>query len=78
MQYHKSKDIKLAAYGPQLPITKFPGGPLDSLLDQLAKKYAVSTGEILLRWVIDQGIVAGQYAQACDRPRNADEASHNQ
>ena len=59
IQYHKSKDIKVAAYGPQLPITKFKGGPLDPILEQLAKKYAVSPGEILLRWVIDQGIVAG-------------------
>ncbi|KPI34989.1 NAD/NADP-dependent indole-3-acetaldehyde [Cyphellophora attinorum] len=56
--YHKSKDIKLAAYGPQLPVTRFTGGPLDPILESLAKKYAVNPGEILLRWVIDQGIVA--------------------
>lgn len=56
--YHKNKDIKLAAYGPLLPITKASGGPLDPLLASLAKKYAVSPGEILLRWVIEQGIVA--------------------
>lgn len=34
------------------------GGPLDPLLDKLAKKYAVNPGEILLRWVIDQNIAA--------------------
>ncbi|KAK5056647.1 hypothetical protein LTR84_012179 [Exophiala bonariae] len=56
--YHKNKDIKIAAYGPLLPITKASGGPLDPLLASLAKKYAVSPGEILLRWVIDQDIVA--------------------
>jgi diketogulonate reductase-like aldo/keto reductase len=55
--YHKSKDIKVAAYGPQLPITKLKGGPLDGLLDQLGKKYAVGPGEILIRWAIEQGIV---------------------
>lgn len=58
LAYHKNKDIKLAAYGPLIPITKGSGGPLDPLLDSLAKKYAVNPGEILLRWVIDQGIVA--------------------
>lgn len=58
LTYHKSKDIKLAAYGPLLPITKLDGGPLNPLLDRLAKKYAVKSSEVLLRWVIDQGIVA--------------------
>jgi diketogulonate reductase-like aldo/keto reductase len=58
LSYHKSKDIKVAAYGPLLPLTKLAGGPLEPLLERLAKKYAVNPGEVLLRWVIDQGIVA--------------------
>ncbi|KIV92630.1 hypothetical protein PV10_03904 [Exophiala mesophila] len=58
LAYHKNKDIKVAAYGPLIPITRGSGGPLDPLLDSLAKKYAVNPGEILLRWVIDQGVVA--------------------
>ena len=57
LSYHKNKDIKVSAYSPLLPITTGPGGPLDPLLDTLAKKYAVSPGEILLRWVIEQGVV---------------------
>lgn len=56
--YHKSKDIKLAAFGPLLPLTKLNGGPLNPMLETLGKKYAVGPGEILLRWVMDQGIVA--------------------
>lgn len=56
--YHKNKDIKLSAYAPQVPVTKASDGPLTPLLEQLAKKYAVNPGEILLRWVLDQGIVA--------------------
>ena len=55
--YHKNKDIKLAAYGPQVPITKVQSGPLEPILTKLAKKYAVNPGEILLRWCLDQGIV---------------------
>jgi len=55
--YHRNKDIKLAAYAPQVPITKVSDGPLTPVLEQLAKKYAVNPGEILLRWVLDQGIV---------------------
>lgn len=58
VQYHKNKDIKLSAYSPQAPITKAPEGPLTPVLEKLAKKYAVNPGEILLRWCIDQNVVA--------------------
>lgn len=57
VQYHKNKDIRVAAYGPLIPIVKKAGGPLDPKLNELAKKYAVNPGEILLRWVIDMGVV---------------------
>ena len=49
--------ITIAAYAPQSPITKARPGPLDSVLDALARKYAVNEGEILLRWCIDKGAV---------------------
>ena len=55
--YHKNKNIAVAAYGPLTPITKAKGGPLDQLLEKLARKYAVDPGEVLLRWCIDQGVV---------------------
>lgn len=56
--FHKNNDIRVAAYGPLAPYVKAKDGPLTPLLEELAKKYAVSPGEILLRWVIDQNIVA--------------------
>ena len=58
IQYHKNKDIKLSAYSPQVPITKASEGPLTPILEKLAKKYAVNPGEILLRWCLDQNVVA--------------------
>jgi len=57
LAYLKSKDIRVAAYGPLVPIVKAKGGPLDPLLHTLAKKYAVGPGEILLRWSIEQNVV---------------------
>jgi diketogulonate reductase-like aldo/keto reductase len=57
LSYHKNKNIAVAAYGPLVPVTRAKGGPLDPLLEKLARKYAVSPGEILLRWCIDQGVV---------------------
>ena len=56
--YHKNKNIAVAAYAPLVPVTKAKGGPLDQLLEKLARKYAVGPEEILLRWCIDQGFVA--------------------
>ena len=57
LAYHKNKNIAVAAYGPLTPVTKATDGPLSRPLEDLARKYAVSPGEILLRWCIDQGIV---------------------
>lgn len=56
--YHKNQDIKIAAYAPLVPVVKGKGGPLDGYLDKVAKKYGVNPGEVLLRWCIDQGVVA--------------------
>lgn len=58
LAYHKNKNVAVAAYAPLVPATKAAGGPLDQLLEKLARKYAVGPGEILLRWCIDQGVVA--------------------
>lgn len=56
--FHKNNNIRVSAYAPLIPVTKVQGGPLTPLLERLAKKYAVNPSEILLRWVIDQNIVA--------------------
>ncbi|KAH0841919.1 hypothetical protein AYO21_03106 [Fonsecaea monophora] len=57
LAYHKNKDIRVAAYGPLTPVTREKGGPVDGLLESLAKKYAVNPGEILLRWCVDQNVL---------------------
>ena len=57
IDYHKSQNIAVAAYGPLTAATKAKPGPCDAMLASLAKKYYVSEGEISLRWCIDQGIV---------------------
>lgn len=58
VEFHESKGIKTASYSGLTPITRASGGPLDPLLSALAKKYAVSESEILLRWSLDRGCVA--------------------
>lgn len=56
--FHKNKNIRLAAYAPLVPLVKAKGGPIDPILEELARKYAVTPGEILLRWILEQDIVA--------------------
>lgn len=57
LSYHKKHSIATQAYGPLTAVTKAAPGPVDSYMDSLAKKYAVSPAEISLRWCIDQDIV---------------------
>lgn len=58
VSFHKEHGITTESYAPLTPVTRAKGGPLDSLLSTLAKKYAVDEGEIALRWAIDRGGVA--------------------
>lgn len=58
ISFHQQKTITTASYGPLTPVIRAKGGPLDKLLSVLAKKYAVTEGEILLRWSIDRGCVS--------------------
>ncbi|KAI9725469.1 MAG: hypothetical protein M1828_003140 [Chrysothrix sp. TS-e1954] len=57
IEYHKQHHIATAAYGPLTPVTKGAPGPVDEYLEGVAKKYAVSPSEVLLRWYIDQDVV---------------------
>jgi diketogulonate reductase-like aldo/keto reductase len=54
---HKKHGIATTAYGPLTAATKAAPGPLDDYFAALSRKYAVSAGEISLRWCIDQDVV---------------------
>lgn len=56
--FHREKAIAVSAYAPLTAVTKARPGPLDDVYPALAKKYGVTEGEVALRWVLDQGIVA--------------------
>ncbi|KAF2491606.1 Aldo/keto reductase [Lophium mytilinum] len=58
LDFHKKHGIATSAYGPLSAVTKAKPGPIDGYVAGLAKKYAVSEGEVSLRWAIDQDIVA--------------------
>ncbi|KAK4190254.1 putative NADPH-dependent alpha-keto amide reductase [Podospora australis] len=70
LQFHRENKIALEAYSPLTAVTKAPGGPVDEVYARLAHKYGVSPGEIALRWVLDQGIVALTTSKSEDRLKN--------
>lgn len=57
LTFHKKHGIIVESYGPLSPIIRAMGGPLDPVLERLAKKYNAGAGEVLLRWGIDRGLV---------------------
>lgn len=57
LDFHKKHDIATVAYSPLAAAVKARPGPCDDFLAALSKKYAVSEGEICLRWCIDQDVV---------------------
>jgi diketogulonate reductase-like aldo/keto reductase len=57
LEFHKKHNIATTAYGPLTAVTKASPGPIDDFMAALCKKYAVSAGEISLRWCIDQDVV---------------------
>ncbi|KAH0541889.1 hypothetical protein FGG08_003694 [Glutinoglossum americanum] len=57
LKFQQEHGIAVAAYGPLTPITKAKPGPIDGVLTRLGERYGVGEGQILLRWVIEQGVV---------------------
>ena len=57
LEFNKKHGIATEAYGPLSAVTKASPGPVDDYVAALSKKYAVSPGEISLRWCIDQDVV---------------------
>ncbi|KAL1903638.1 hypothetical protein Sste5346_000267 [Sporothrix stenoceras] len=68
--FHQKHGIATSAYGPLTPIVRAKGGPVDPVYATLAKKYGVSEGDVGLRWVIDQGIVAITTSSNTERLQN--------
>ncbi|KAF2156181.1 Aldo/keto reductase [Myriangium duriaei CBS 260.36] len=58
LAFHKKNGIATEAFGPLTPITRAAPGPIDEYVAALCKKYAVNPSEILLRWCVDQDVVA--------------------
>lgn len=57
LSFAKTRGIQIAAFAPLTTLTKEKGGPVDEIVKKLAAKYHVGEGVILLKWVMQFGIV---------------------
>ncbi|CCG22797.1 hypothetical protein CORT_0B10980 [Candida orthopsilosis Co 90-125] len=57
VEYSQQQGILVEAYGPLGPITQGKPGPLDKVLSKLSEKYKKNEGQILLRWVLQKGVL---------------------
>ncbi|KAK9454960.1 NADP-dependent oxidoreductase domain-containing protein [Dipodascopsis uninucleata] len=58
VDYCLKEGIILEAYTPLVSLSpSAKGGPVDPVVDQLAKKYSVESSQIILKWVLQKGII---------------------
>lgn len=50
--------IVTQAYGPLSPILRHPGGPLKPVLSKIAQRLGTDEANVLLKWTIQNGVVA--------------------
>lgn len=57
VEFSKSNDILVSAYSPLGPLSKGKPGPIDEYVEKLASKYGKTESQILLRSVLQNGIL---------------------
>lgn len=63
----QTEGIDVEAFKGLAPLTKGKGGPLDRPLQDLAAKYNVAPGAILLRWHLQQNIIVITTTRSVER-----------
>ncbi|KAL7273616.1 hypothetical protein RUND412_003520 [Rhizina undulata] len=58
IDFARDNNIILSAYSPLAPVRKFQGGSLEPVLKKISSKVGKSESQVLLRWVIEMGVVA--------------------
>ncbi|KAJ3039616.1 hypothetical protein HDV00_012074 [Rhizophlyctis rosea] len=67
--YQTTHNVKIESYSPLLPLTKASGGPLDSVVEEIAKAKGKTTAQILLKWNLQQGNVVVTSSDKVERLR---------
>ncbi|KZO95386.1 Aldo/keto reductase [Calocera viscosa TUFC12733] len=57
LDYCAQKGIKIEAYSPLVPLTAYPGGPVDKPVYAIAERLGVAPEQVLLAWIKSKGAV---------------------
>lgn len=57
LEFHKKHGILTEGYSSLLPVTRYPGGPVDSVLARAAKRLNATPTQIIFSWVKAKGVV---------------------
>lgn len=59
VQFCQQHDITIECYGPLCPITKFKGGPVDEVVEKIAKETGLNEAGVLLKWAkqVSKGVI---------------------
>lgn len=53
----QSKGIEVESFFGLAPLTRAPGGPLDPILERIAKKHGVDASAVLIKWQLNQNVI---------------------
>jgi len=56
LEYCAKENIVVEAYGSLNSITKNPGGPVDAVVDAVAKRIGVTSNQVIFSWVRSKGV----------------------
>lgn len=54
----QSKGIEVESFFGLAPLTRGPGGPLDPILEKIAKNHHVDASAVLIKWQLNQNVIA--------------------
>ncbi|KAH6647175.1 NADP-dependent oxidoreductase domain-containing protein [Truncatella angustata] len=57
VDFCRRNGITVEAFGPLTPLTRVSPGPVDDVVGRLAEKHRVGTSAVLLRWLVERGVV---------------------
>jgi len=57
LDYCAEKGIIIEAYSPLIPLTQYPGGPVDKPVSKIADRLGVAPEQVLLAWIKSKGAI---------------------
>ena len=55
VEFCHQNGIRIAAYSPQAPLVYKTGGPVDAVVESIAKDLSITPGQVLLKWAMQAG-----------------------